>query len=377
MTMTHEQFYKAANITENPFRANPILEEDPRRGIWVGYDKQQRDLMKLLERTRADQHGNVYLGMVYGALGTGKTHALLWAQYQIMKQRREEFDSIAFYVQTLLKGKGLSFAGAFNEDIVSKSSLIGEVLNFKQFLRERIVEYKKEEKKPKEKDKEVLEKIIPPYLHELAEQFVNCEDESDIRALLTVKTDYEALSLFTKIVNLFVYKIKLKSGSHLFKKAMYLFLDEMDILADMSAKESRDFNMLIRHIYDSCPNCFGMLLTFTGTAAEVGVLFADYMQERVAKHIVLDFLQPDEAKTFVKEILDSARVEKKKNTGYYPFSEDAIDTIIATIVSITPRKIVMKMQQLVEECRIAGIDPKDGLITAQVLNDHNIWEELP
>ena len=377
MTMINKQFYDAANLTENPFRANPVLEEDPRMSIWVGYEKQQRDLIKLLERTRADQHGNVYLGMVYGALGTGKTHALLWAKYQIMKRRKEEFDSAAFYVQSLLKGKGLSFAGAFSEDIVSKSNLLTENNKYSQFIRECIVVYKQVEKKPKEKDREVLEKIIPPDLHEIAECILNCEDESDVRDLLTVKTDYEALLLFSRIVNLFVYDFKRKSGPSRFKKAMYLFFDEMDILAESTAKESRDINMLIRHIYDLCPYCFGMLLAFSGTAADVGVLWTDYVQERVAKHIVLDYLQHDEAKDFIKAILDTARVDNKRNTGYYPFHEDAIDTVIATLVSITPRKLVMKMQQIIEECRLAGIDPKDGLITDQVLSDKNIWEEIP
>jgi len=173
--------------------------------------------------------------------------------------------------------------------------------------------------KPRETYKEVLEKIIPPDLHEIVESIVKCEDESDVRDLLTVKTDYEALLLFTRIVNLFVYDIKRESGSCRFKKAMYLFMDEMDILVECSAKESRDINMMIRHIYDLCPYCFGRLLTFSGTAADVGVLYTDYVQERVAKHIVLDFLQPDEAKHFIGAILDTARVDKESNTGYYPF----------------------------------------------------------
>ncbi len=376
MSMTNRAFYDAANLKENPFRANPVLEEDPRMSIWVGYDKQQRELMKLLERTRADQHGNIYLGLVYGALGTGKTHALLWAKYQIMKRRKEEFDSIAFYVQSLLKGKGLSFAEAFSEDIVSKSNLPSEILGFRQFLRECIVDYKKTEKKPKETDREVLEKIIPPDLHEIAESILHCEDESEVRELLSAKTDYEAVLLFTKIVNLFVYDIKQESGSCRFKKAMYLFMDEMDILVECSAKESRDINMMIRHIYDLCPYCFGILLAYSGSAADANLLWTDYVQERVAKHILLDYLQPYEAKDFVKAILDTARVDEKKNTGYYPFHEDAIDAVIETLVSITPRKLVMKMQQIIEECRLAGVDPKDGLITAQVLTDKNIWEEI-
>src|SRR5947209_20338406 len=110
------------------------------------------------------------------------------------------------------------------------------------------------------------------------------------------------MSLLTKYVNLFVFQVQLPSGTKRFKNAAYLFIDELELLATSTAKEQRDVNELIRHIYDNCPNCFCMMLAFTATAAELSILFAPYVLSRASKQIVMNFLQPDEAKEFVKGI---------------------------------------------------------------------------
>ncbi len=119
-----------------------------------------------------------------------------------------------------------------------------------------------------------------------------------------------------------------------------------------------------------------MGLGFTATSAEIGVLFAEYVLGRVTKQIVLDFLQPNEAKEFVKEILNTARIDQKKKRDYFPFTEDAIAAGVSQIVSITPRKVVDMMQQLLEECRLADIDPSNGPIAAEVLDKKRIWEDI-
>ncbi len=78
----------------------------------------------------------------------------------------------------------------------------------------------------------------------------------------------------------------------------------------------------------------------------------------------------------MKEILNSARVDPKKKLDYFPFTEDAISAGVSQMVSITPRKVVNMMQQLIEECRIAGIDPSKGMITADILDKKAIWEMI-
>jgi hypothetical protein len=375
--MNHEQFYAAANLKENPFRTNPAADADPRSGIWVGYSKQREVLSKFLERSLASKVGNVNFVLIYGDYGVGKSHALLWSQFQILHAQKEAFESLAYYIKTMMKDKAkMSFATAFEEDVVNKSSIISDIMYFHQFVDERIVEFKKENGLgPTIGWEEVAARMVPSMeMLNLLRQILNCKTEDNVRQLLRPSGDHAAMLLFCRLTNLFVYPFALKDGERRFKQAVYLFMDEMDELANCSAKEAREVNSLIRHIYDQCPTCFFLGLGFTATSAEIGVLFADYVLSRVSKQIVLEYLQPDEAKVFVKEILNSARIDSKKKMDYFPFTEDAVAAGVSQIVSITPRKIINMMQQVIEECRLAGIDPAKGAITSDILDKKAIWE---
>jgi hypothetical protein len=190
--------------------------------------------------------------------------------------------------------------------------------------------------------------------------------------------DYQAMVALTNIINLLVFEIELPKGLKRFKKAVYLFIDELDLLATSSAKEAREVNDLLRHIYDNCPNCFCMVLAFTATAAELNVLFAEYVLTRVSKQIRMDLLGIDDAKLFVRDVLDANRINgpKGKKKNYFPFTENAVESIVSQIVSITPQKLVNFMQQILEEVRLLGHDPGTGPITADYLNDNDIISDV-
>ncbi|MFC1606206.1 hypothetical protein ACFL33_05025, partial [Pseudomonadota bacterium] len=47
---------------------------------------------------------------VYGDYGTGKSHALFWARHQILEKRKDEFESVAYYIQTLRQAGKITFA---------------------------------------------------------------------------------------------------------------------------------------------------------------------------------------------------------------------------------------------------------------------------
>ena len=380
MPMQPAEFYTSCNLRENPFRSNPTQESDPRMDIWVGYDREREQFSRYILRSRADQIGNANLVMLYGDFGAGKSHALLWAKYQILEAKKEEFNSVAYYIQTLRKDAGkITFAGAFREDIIGKSALVEDVRRLKQFLEECIVEYKRDNKLgPDTTSEAVLQKLLGSVeLFNFAKEVLKCSSEAEVRELLAPPRlgDYQAMSTLTKLINLFVFEVPLKAGARRYKNAAYLFIDELDLLATATAKEARDVNELIRHIYDNCPNSFCMVLSFTATAAELNVLFAPYVLSRVAKQIVMNFLQLDEAKAFVKGILDSARISKSGKTGYFPFQEEAIQAVVAQIVSITPRKVINTMQQILEEVRLLGYEPSKGPIPATYLDEHNVIED--
>lgn len=380
MAVSPAEFYKAANLTANPFRSNPTQESDPRMDIWVGYAREQTQFSKYLTRSRADQIGNANFVLLYGDYGTGKSHALLWAKYQILDTQKGDFNSVCYYIQTLRKDGRLSFAAAFKEDIVGKSAIIADVQRYRQFLDECIVEYRRDNHLGIEVSKEtILEKILGSVeLFNFAREIIRCEREDQIRALLLPArpSDFQAMSILTRLINLFVFEIALPSGSKRFKKGAYLFIDELDLLASSTAKEARELNELLRHIYDNCPNCFCMVLAFTATAAELNILFAEYLLSRVSKQISMQLLDLDEAKIFIRDILDSSRVTSSKDTGYFPFEENAIQSIVSQIVSITPRKVINAMQQVLEEVRLLDYKVENGPITADYLDEHSVIEDI-
>jgi polyhydroxyalkanoate synthesis regulator phasin len=318
--------------------------------------------------------------MIYGDLGVGKSHALLWSQNQILHARASEFKSLAYYIKTMMKERGkMQFGIAFEEDIVNKSNMVNDVQFFREFVDGCIVEYKRENSLGPEVNKAaVVDKMVPSMeLHNLLKEILNCQTEPDVKKkILSPDGDHAAMLLFCRLTNLFVYPFQLQAGVRRFKQAVYLFIDEMDELGEISAKEAREVNGLIRHIYDQCPNCFFLGLGFTATAAEIGALFAPQVLSRVSKQIVLDYLQPEEAKLFVKDILNSARVDKKKKVDYFPFTEDAVATCVSEIVSITPRKVIDRMLQVLEECRLAGMNPSKSPIATEMLDKAKIWEMI-
>jgi len=274
----------------------------------------------------------------------------------------------------------ISFAGAFVQDIVANSNVIRDLQQFKQFFQECVIKYK--EIKHLGHDvthAAVSEKLLKSSeLHNFACKILECGTAADFERLLKPDSDYDAMLLFTRIVNLFVFEFELDSTKKRFKKGAYLFIDELDLLARATSKEAREVNDLLRHLFDSCPNCFCMVLGFTATAAELGVIYEKYVLDRVTWHIVLDYLQPEEARHFVQAILDNARAgkTKKNKTGIFPFTEQAVEAIVSQIVSITPRRIINDMQKILEESRLAGFDPKKGPITPKMLEDSGIQTEV-
>lgn len=379
MAYTPADFYPLCNLTENPFRSNPTQESDPRMAIWVSYEREKATLSRYLARSRSDQIGNANFLLIYGELGTGKSHALLWAKHQILEKKKAEFNSVCYYIQTLRRDSKISFATAFREDIVGKSSILIDTQRYKQFVEECIVEYKRDLGLGPEITKEAaLERILGSIeLYNFAREIIRCDSEGDFRNLLVPSklSDFQAMSSLTKLINLYVFEFKLPSGNKRFRNGAYLFIDELDLLGTSSAKEARDVNELLRHIYDNCPNCFCLALGFTATAAELNYLFAPYVLSRVSKQIIMQMLDIDDAKRFVKDILDTARINKDVYNGYFPFDENAVQSIVSQIVSITPRKVVNALQQIIEEVRLLNYDPKNGPVTAEFLDENDVIQD--
>ena len=379
MVMQPTQYYESCNLKENPFRTNPNFASDPRAGIWVGYEKQKKQLSKFLRRSLADQIGNVNFLMIYGDYGTGKSHALLWAQHCILREEKDAYNAVCYFVPTLRQENGkFSFSNAFSNDIVARSDLISDLQRFHDFLVECIGERKAVGDLGNASNEAVIEVLIPAVeLSNFAKSLYRCQSIEAFDALVATRNDYQAMTIFTRIVNLFVHEMKITEAKYRrFRSGAYLFIDELDDLERASVKEAREVNDLLRHIFDNCPNCFCMVIALSAEISQLGVLFFDYVLRRIKRQIELIGLDKDDAVEFVREILESNRRNKGRKSGFFPFEKAAIDTIASQLTEITPAKIVDTMQQIIEEVRLAGHNPEDDPVSSDFLDEHDIIEEV-
>lgn len=378
--MEPSEYYAKSNMSGNPFRSNPSVADDPRAAVWVGYANERQLLERYINRSLADQVGNANFLMLRGLLGAGKSHALLWAQNYILHECREAMDAVCYVVPTLRKDKGqMTFAGAFHEDVLGRAGMLEELQEFGQFLTVAVEDARASEI---EESKDVLKRLIPSYEHRnLASQLIAHKDDPDkIRELVLPppreRTDYHAMTMFTRLINLFVHDVEVsETETRRFKKAAYLFIDELDDLQRASSKEVRDVNDTLRHLFDRCPNRFCMIIALTADVTELQTMFFDYVLSRIIRQIELPPLGQDEAVEFVGEILDHNRINVQGERGYFPFERVAVENVAARIPEITPRKIVNAMHEVIEGARLAGHNPDQGPVSLQFLDENDIVED--
>jgi hypothetical protein len=382
MPIDNAAFYKACNLTGNPFRSNATFDDDPRLAIWAGQVKEQEQLQKFLLRSRAEQVGNTNLTLLYGAYGTGKSHALLWSIHWL-KHMDGEGKSSAYYIPTLKKDKGkLTFGGAFQDDLIAKTGLVEDALHYRTFLQRCINQYTAEnDVGATASNDDIIERLIPAVeLYNFAKDLFRHETEESVRVFLTPRgqTDYQAMITFTRLANLFVYEMRFADEVKRFRQSVYLMIDELDVLLQASTKEVLEVNDLIRHLYDLCPNCFGLVLAVSAEQEILPSIFTEYVLTRVSRQIEFKPFDRAAAIEFTVQVMDRSRDGKADTArnGTFPFTADALEAVLGRLTFRTPRKVVHVMQQIIEEARLAGLDPSKGPITVAQLDKSGIIEEV-
>ena len=354
--MTPQEYYSSCNLKENPFRPSAVAIDDPRAEIWVGYEGQRKLLERSLNRVRADQVGLTSFVLLYGHWGTGKSHALLWARFWV----RKEEAGAAYYLPTLVRDKGkISFRFAIKQDLIESGVLTRDLHDYYAFLSKKILEITSVQTNMQPED--AIDQLFSIAEHrKLAKEIYHVHGQEDkIAAYLKehLGSDHEAIGLFARIVNLFVLEVG-NSNSQRFKQAVYLFIDELDDLGRQPAKDSLQANDALRHLYDSCPNAFGLIVAASAELNTLQHLFTEYVLSRMTRKVEFEFLDQAKAREFVKDILDKNRVSgvDQARIGYFPLTEDSTAEIVSHLRQITPRDVVKTMQLVLEEMRLAEID---------------------
>jgi hypothetical protein len=368
--MDAAEFYAASNLRNNPFRPSAVGVDDPRAAIWVGYERQRVVLERLLTRVRADQVGLTSFVLLYGHWGTGKSHALLWARSWVKNSKA----GLAYYLSTLKRDKGkLALSSALSEDVVERGQLPSDLKKFHSWLQVKVLTVQTASGNTPD---EALQTLFPiPESCELATRIYHTEGNLErLKELLLrgMTSEHEAVTLFSRVVNLFVAEIG--ETKERFVPAVYLLIDELDDLGRQPAKDSLQTNDTLRHLYDACPNCFGFIVAASAELNTLQHLFTEYVLSRMTRKVEFEFLDQDAAKTFIRQVLDQDRVDPQdsERSGYFPLDEGSVGLIVSHLREITPRDVVNTMQQILEEIRLAGIESEDFPVTVDTLEGRGV-----
>jgi serine/threonine protein kinase len=133
-------------------------------------------------------------------------------------------------------------------------------------------------------------------------------------------------------------------------------LDEFQRIGRCSAKLREEINIGLSSTFNACPNCLSLFVSFSGNPQKgLPSWFSRELRDRIGrtKIFVLPPMRSDEALSFVKDALHQFRPTSfNDDTPYFPFTEEAIQTILAEIAKtseLRPRAIMHAMSAVLEE----------------------------
>ena len=102
MTLSNDEYYKECNLTDMPFRDNPQDASDDSASIWIGYERVKKILENAILDVQHTEIGGNRLLLMNGDLGTGKSHALLWARWQLLfGPDKDKYNASCYYIRSL------------------------------------------------------------------------------------------------------------------------------------------------------------------------------------------------------------------------------------------------------------------------------------
>jgi hypothetical protein len=329
-----------------------------------------------------------------GELGTGKSHALRYFQNYILSNKAE-FGSPCIYLPTLRVAEAVTFLDLYAAIVRElgrhelqrfSKALVAVVRTEVEHLKAAAPAeaYKKwHEQKENIEQKllnEACEKVMGPFSrwYQLFER-LNSEDDAawhfisasgtklgkeDIARLGvngSISTDFEAVLVLGMIVYLGC-GIRLEAQRSWWK-GFYLFIDEIETMADMEPKGMLSLNQSFRDLLNACPEHLCLMLGLTGDAASVEVLFSTGLLSRLTREpLQIPALGEEQAEAFLLEVLTYYRIDAAKSDACHPFSSEALKYIVNATTDKTPRRLFMNCRRVAELSGTEGILKAKGKI---------------
>ena len=201
--------------------------------------------------------------------------------------------------------------------------------------------------------------------------------KSDLKRLGLSRGIDNAQDRFRVLGGLLQCLVGLAPTEHLEKRArVILWIDEMEDLFYYTTRQHRPFTQGLRDLIDSLPGYLTLFMNFTLAEPEsfddIRIVLGGALMDRITHHVY--FQDPDEAGAFeyVSELLQRFRTGNPEDRGLpatYPFTEEALRTLIGGLPRRTPRDLNQSCGETISKALQQRVitTPGEGIITKELV----------
>ena len=158
-----------------------------------------------------------------------------------------------------------------------------------------------------------------------------------------------------------------------------LWLDEFEDIINLSSVEVKNANGFIRSLLDNTPDHLLMFINFTMSSLSTREDLFMYLQEavksRVKQRIEFDLPSLDDLKAYLKDLLNNPVYRDEKKTDFYPFEEDVIDELYATVKNVSLRRFNEALSLLLESAIFDNKDIIDKTYFESIKSEVEGWKD--
>lgn len=360
-------------LRQDPF---PIVPDGPVHN-WAGRAGLRDDLIDLIKGVRASDIGVTEFGVLYGEYGAGKSHALRYLK-TLIDEKEEDFGATAIYLERPRVASKLNFLELhkyiirhLGRDRVKR--VCGRVKDLTDMTVNEIARGAGVDVGDKSSFVEAAIERLPSGDRNMVRLLRRGADEgSRVFEFLVgdekcdgveyegkIDSDFVAANVLADYFRVTTCEIRVDERIH---QAVYVFVDEMEVLTEAKATESDLVFSGFRELINGLPYRFGLLMSFSAATALIEAVMPQHLLKRMTlPYIEVPMLEDGDAKEFLMAQLDFFRTADSCHTGtLYPFDERAIEFVIGNSTSLTPRSLFVDCKRVLERAiRRYDLQPGD------------------
>ena len=350
---------------------------------WAGRSAERQLLTDIVTTPLATDIGTSEFTVIHGEYGSGKSHALRYFQSMVNDVDAVRFRSVAIYVPTIKMDQKTTFLRLYKEII--QLANMNELISLAKAVNEKFIAAKDDVRKELTGEQRGMgEAISDDYLETEVLRSVDSSDLPMLRLVLHLAEESEEaiaylqgsgtppanIGLSSRVDNDFaaaktlggLFRVLTLSirGQEPACLATYLFLDEVEAILDDRQTDVIQFFQGIRNLVNELPYHFCLLLSFSGETALIEAVMPQAILQRMTRqyYVELPPLTPDDAKVFVRDLLEQHRPEGFELANpYHPFTEESIELTLERVSQITPRHLFRALNLiLIRAVRREGLE---------------------